>query len=183
MAPLQESDPLAFYALFTFIYLLSKSLGGILFGIAFFDVAKHMQHSTIKKYMVISACGFILFFVSNQAAATFIRISYPPFGIASISTIGLSSYLILVGIYSSVISASQDVKLRKLIEKSVAEQSGLLKGLTKGQVEQELQKRMTVITRNYSDKLTEETGISPSLTDYEVKQYMQEVLREVRKVK
>jgi hypothetical protein len=183
LAPLQESDPLAFYALFTFIYLLSKSLGGILFAIAFFDVAKHMQHSTIKKYMVISACGFILFFVSNQAAATFIRLSYPPFGIASISTIGLSSYLILVGIYSSVISASQDVKLRKLIEKSVAEQSGLLKGLTKGQVEQELQKRMTVITRNYSDKLTEETGISPSLTDNEVKQYMQEVLREVGKVK
>jgi hypothetical protein len=91
LAPLQESDPLAFYALFTFIFLLSKSLGGILFAVAFLDVAKHIQHSTIKKYMIISACGFILFFVSNQAAAVFIRISYPAFGIASISAIGLSS--------------------------------------------------------------------------------------------
>ena len=166
-----------------FTFLLSKSLGGILFAIAFFDVAKHMQHSTIKKYMIISACGFILFFVSNQAAATFIRVSYPPFGIASISAIGLSSFLILLGIYSSVISASQDVKLRRLIEKSVTEQSDLLKGLTRGQMDQELQKRVTVITRINSDKLTEETGISPSLTENEVKQYMQEVLREVRREK
>jgi hypothetical protein len=53
----------------------------------------------------------------------------------------------------------------------------------RGQTEQELQKRVTAVTRNYSDKLTDETGISPSLTDDEVKQYMHEVLREVRREK
>ena len=74
-------------------------------------------------------------------------------------------------------------KVTRLIQKSVTEQSSLLKGLMRGQTEQELQKRVTAVTRNYSDKLTDETGISPSLTDDKVKQYMHEVLREVRREK
>jgi hypothetical protein len=42
-----------------------------------------------------------------------INTPYPPFGIITTSLMGLSSYLVLVGIYSSAVSLSQDSELRR----------------------------------------------------------------------
>ena len=50
--------------------------------------------------------------------------------------VNLSSYLILVGIYSSVISVSLDVGLRKSIRKSVEEHSKFLHSMGRAQMDQ-----------------------------------------------
>jgi hypothetical protein len=51
----------------------------------------------------------MLLFTSNQPLGlTFL--SYPPFGLATISFFGLASYLSLIGVYSSAISVANDVK-------------------------------------------------------------------------
>ena len=64
-------------------------------------------------------------FTSNQSIVL-VDASYPPFGLATISFMRLSSYLILVGVYSSAISIVQDVNLRKSIRKTVEQYSDLL---------------------------------------------------------
>jgi hypothetical protein len=71
--------------------------------------------------MVIPAYGFILFYISNQAGSSLFQLGgvYPPIGLPTIAVIGFSSYLMLVGIYSSAISVTQDSKLRRVISKSV----------------------------------------------------------------
>jgi hypothetical protein len=56
------------------------------------------------------------FYFSNQAT-TLVSTPYPPFRLATISMFGLSSYLILVGIYSSAISVAADSELRRSIHK------------------------------------------------------------------
>src|SRR5215208_1155549 len=75
--------------------------------------------------MIISAYGLVLLFASNQAIVL-VTAPYPPFGLATISFMGLSAYLVVAGIYSSAVSVSLDVGLRKTIRKSVIEQSKLL---------------------------------------------------------
>ena len=176
------SDPVLFGIVYTLIFNATKPAGGILFGIAFWSVARSINHSTVKNYMIISAYGMVLLFISNQAILLVI-VPYPPFGLATISLIGLSSYLILIGIYSSATSVAQDSKLRVSIRKSVEQQSKLLDTIGTAQMEQEIQRRVIIMTRSNQDRMTEETGIHSSLNEDDVKEYLEQVLTEVKERK
>src|SRR5215204_5604599 len=113
--PLFQAQPVFYGILVTLLFTLSKPVGGILFGVAFWTVARGISHdSVVRNYMVISAYGLVLLFASNQAVVLVIA-PYPPFGLATISFMGLAAYLVVAGIYSSAISVSLDVGLRKTI--------------------------------------------------------------------
>jgi hypothetical protein len=182
-APLLEQNPIFFSILITLIFTLSKPAGGILFGIAFWTVAKNTsQSSVIRDYLTISAYGFVLLFISNQAVIL-ITTPYPPFGLATIAFMGLSSYLILVGIYSSAISVAQDTKLRQSIRKFALKQSKLLESIGSAHMEQELQRRVMHLVKNSSDKMTEDTGVQLSVTEEDMNQYLNNVLNEIKNKK
>ena len=101
-----QSEPIAFSILYTLIFTMSKAIGGVLFGIAFWIITGRLPRTMIiRRYMIMSAFGFVLLFVSNQGIVL-VSSTYPPFGLPTISFIGLASYLVLAGIYSSAISAS-----------------------------------------------------------------------------
>ena len=95
---------------------LNSTAGGILFGIAFWTVAKTIRRdSPVREYMIIAAYGFILLFMSNQI--TMVARSYPPYGLATMSFLPLATYMLFLGVYSTAISISQDSKLRGSIKK------------------------------------------------------------------
>jgi polyhydroxyalkanoate synthesis regulator phasin len=50
-------------------------------------------------------------------------------------------------------------------------------------MEQEIEKRVLVFTKQIQDRMVEETGIEPSLTEDETKRYLEQVIREVKKQK
>jgi hypothetical protein len=54
---------------------------------------------------------------------------------------GLASYLLLVGIYSSAISVAQDISLRKSIRRNLKGQSAFLEKIGTSEMEQVIQKR------------------------------------------
>jgi hypothetical protein len=132
--PLRIADPFMFGIVSTLIFNSTKTVGGILFGIAFWTVAKNIARTEVKEYMTISAFGMMLLFTSNQPLGlTFL--SYPPFGLATISFFGLASYLILIGVYSSAISVANDVKVRRYIKNSVEQEASLLGNIGTAQME------------------------------------------------
>lgn len=181
-APLLNVEPVSYGILLTLIFTLSKPAGGILFGIAFWTIARKIQNSIVRDYMIISAYGLILLFVSNQAIVL-VNAPYPPFGMATISFIGLSSYLVLLGIYSSAISVSEDSKLRQSIRNFAIKDSKLLDSIGTAHMEQEIQKRVLELTRRNQDRMAEESGIHSSLTEEDMKEYLQQVIEEVKKDK
>lgn len=128
--------------------------------------------------MMISAYGMILLFSSNQASGLVLA-PYPPFGLATVSFFGLASYLIFLGIYSSAISVPEDPSLRQTI-RSIAPESRLLDSIGTAQMEQEIQARVIAFTKRNQDKMVEETGIESSLTEEDVKEYLEEVILEVK---
>jgi hypothetical protein len=93
---------------------------------------------------------------------------------------GMAAYLVVAGIYSSAISVSLDVGLRKTIRKSVMEESKLLDSIGTAQMEQELRSRVLTITRKISDKMEEEAGVETSMTEEDMKQHLNNVLKEIR---
>jgi hypothetical protein len=50
-------------------------------------------------------------------------------------------------------------------------------------MEQEIHRRVLVITKQNQDRIAEETGIHSSLTDEDVKEYLEQVIEEVKKEK
>lgn len=177
--PLLSLDPVFFATLFSSIFALSFPIGGMLFGFAFLAIVKSLPlRSTVRDYIAITAYGFILFFVSDQTGILYA--SYPPFGLATISFVGLSCYLILVGVYSSATSLSEDTKLRQSIRKYAIDQSRLLDSIGTAQMEQELRKTVLTIAKKQSDRMVEESGVQPSLSEDDMKKYLEEVIREIK---
>ncbi len=56
------SDPIMFGIIYTLIFSMSKPIGGILFGVAFWIVSRRVGKHAIKDYLVVSAYGIILLF-------------------------------------------------------------------------------------------------------------------------
>jgi len=121
----------------------------------------------------------VLLFISNQAVLL-VNIIYPPFGIVTVSLMGLSSYLLLLGVYSSAISVAEDTNLRQSIRNFTLRQSRLLDSIGSAEVQQELERRVMELTKQNQDRIVEETGIESSLTEEDMKQYLQQVIREVK---
>ena len=176
------SNPTFFGIVLTLVFSLSKIAGGILFGIAFWTIAKHLpDNAVVKSYMVIAAYGLILFYISNQAGSSLFQLGgvYPPFGLPTIAVIGFSSYLILVGIYSSAVSVAQDSRLRRAIRKSVQQQSSLLGKIGTAQMQQEIENRVLSTIKSQAENLRSETGIETSLDENEIREYMNEVIAKI----
>jgi hypothetical protein len=173
--PSENVDAMTNVLIFSFAGIMS----GIIFGAAFLSVARTLRKdSDLRNYMILAAYGFVLFYISGSAMAA--QAAYPPYGIISVSLVGLSCYLIYVGLYSSAVTVSQDTTLRLAIRKSVTEQARFLDSMGSAQMEQ-LQSTVVKIMKKHSDVLTEKTGVKSSMTESDIKEYMAMVMDEIHK--
>ena len=160
-------------------YTLPALISGILFGLPFWTIARSLNHnSALQDYMFIAGFGFALFEVA--ITGNVILAPYPPLGLASVSFVGVSSYLILMGIYSSAISMSGDVKLRQAIRKSAVDESKLLVGVGSAQMEQKIEKKVIELAKGQAASMIDQTGVQLSLTEHDMKQYLSSVLKEIK---
>jgi hypothetical protein len=98
--------------------------------------------------------------------------------------VGLASFLILTGLYNSAISVAQDVKLRQSIKASTLQQSSkLLDSIGTAQMTKEIEDKVMKMTQDNASMLTAQSGVETSLTDNEIKSYLDKVLEELVRVK
>ena len=161
------------------IFSLGGIFTGIIFGAAFLSVARTLQEeSVLRNHLIIAAYGFLIFYIAGSATAS--QAAFPPYGLASVSFTGLSCYLIYAGLYSSAVTVSQDTAVRKSIKKSVLEQSKLLDSIGSAQMERALQTRVLTAAKKASDIMAKETGVEASMTEDDMKDYMQVVMKELQ---
>lgn len=180
LTPFRLSEPVLFGVVYTLFFSATVPAGGILFGIAFWSVARNMGRNKVKQYMMISAYGMMLLFSSNQAAGLVLA-PYPPFGLVTVAFFGLASYLIFLGIYSSAISVAEDSTLRQSIRRFAIKESKLLDSIGTAEMEREIQRKVVVFTKRNQEQMLEETGIASSLTKQDVKEYLELVINDVVK--
>jgi hypothetical protein len=175
--PLLESDPVLFNTIYSGFFSLSKPVGGVIFAVSFWVMARSIRSTSIKNYLILSGFGYLMIFVTNQASVLTL-VLYPPLGLSVISLVGLSSYLILIGIYSSAITIAEDSKLRNEIRKIAASKSGLLGSIGLAQLEQQLENEVRAIARKHSGMIEKEAGLEPLSNEDELKNYLEQILRE-----
>jgi hypothetical protein len=172
------------FVVFRVFSILSGTIGSILIGIAFLAIArtirKVQQNGIIVDYLAIAGYGIMMLAISIETPMY--QAPYPPFGVAASASIGLMCYLYGVGIYLSAISVSEDVKLRQAIRQYVIDESKLLDSIGTAEMEQQIEKAVSKITKEQEEVLAEQTGVEPSLTEGEVKDYVETVLLEVKQM-
>ena len=145
--------------------------GNIVFGLAFFVIARRLASSKIKDYLIITAIGDTIVGIALSTSAL-----EPTYGVAAHSVVMLSSYLFSVGLYICAISLSQDSSLRKSIRRT---NIGLVDNIVTAQMEHELRKKILKIVEDGKDKIEEQTGgLSYSVTEKDVRDYMELVIDE-----
>ena len=166
----------------TVLYTLVPGIvAGFLFGAPFFIIAKRIPSNSLKEYLILTAWGLIIFNVTTSG--NILNAAYPPFGFSNVLFQVTACYLIFIGLYSSAISISGDTRLRQTIKRSLLDESKLLDSLGSAQMKQESISRISKIMKEQQQTLTEQTGVQSSADETQMKQYLEEVIKEVRQQK
>lgn len=177
---IRKSDPIVFSMTYTLVFSATKPVGGILFGIAFWSVSRNIENKIVQNYLIVSAYGMILLFTANQPVGLTL-IPYPPFGLFTISFLGLASYLVFIGVFSASMSVALDNKLRTMIKRSALDETKFVESIGTSEMEKIIERRVRHMVLKTEADFKEETGVEPSLTDTEAKDYIKEVLDEIRR--
>ena len=157
---------------FRILFRAGTIAGNILFGLAFFMVARRMPSSNLRDFLIITGIGNTIVGIALSTSAL-----EPTYGLAAHSLVLLSSYLFSVGLYLSAISALHNISLRELIRKSAIE---LLNTIGTAEIEQKIKTKVLRITKERSESMKIRTGVSPSLTEHEIKQFTDTILQEIK---
>jgi hypothetical protein len=172
-------DPITVSIALSAFLSLSKPVGGLIFGAAFWNISKTVGYEVnIKTYMIISGWGIFLIFAANQASAQMLT-PYPPFGLATTTILTTASYLMLLGIYNSARLVSANNELRRFIHKRALE-SKLLGAIGHAEMEKEIQNTVKQVNRDKSE-LEKEMEEPVELDEMELEKYIEFVVKEVRK--
>ena len=146
-------------SLVNLIAMLSKPLGGLMLACCFWTMAMSGKiGSLLRNYLIISGFGFLLLFTSNQAILMSIA-PYPPFGIGTVTVMGVVAYLMVIGIYVSSISISHNVKLGESIRQFANSQSKLIHSIATIEKDKKIQEKVMEIIKKQTNEFERETGV------------------------
>jgi hypothetical protein len=155
-----------------------KQVGGFFFAFAFIVLSRNIESRRLKFYLVISAVGMMLLFSSNQISLIQI-IPYPPFGLNTASLLTMASYLLLTGLYNLAYSIARDTKLLESARIAVKEKSSrFLYDIASPQWRKDIENTVTKIMSDRS--IDEYENVPTSLTEDEIKLYVNDVIKEFR---
>jgi len=165
-------EPYRYY--FRILFRAGTIAGNILFGLAFFVVARRVRSLKLRDYLTIAAIGDTIVGISLSTSAL-----EQTYGVAAHSLVLLSSYLFSMGLYVVAISISQDSSLRKSIKRSMVD---LIDNIGSAQMEQEVKGRVMKVIRNQQKEMEEQTGgFSYTVSENDVKEYMALIIDERRR--
>ncbi|MDQ3902771.1 MAG: hypothetical protein M3247_03825 [Thermoproteota archaeon] len=169
---------------FRLIGISSIIIQGFLVAFAFLKVSRSVREKVpmqIIESLRTSAIGISLLFASVSANLAFG--SFPPLGILSYSFVALGAYLFVTGIYSSAVSVSTDLELRKMIRRFLLDRSGFIDSIGSANVDLELRKLVISMSKKYVESVEENTNLDIPISDSEYRYYLDESIREVLKAR
>jgi hypothetical protein len=154
----------------------AKQVGGIFFAISFIFMLRNASTRQLKVTLAMSASGIMILFSSIQITILQL-IPYPPFGLSTVLAMPLSSYLLLIGLYYSARSISQDTQLLQSLKKRIRdESSAFLGGIGSAQWQQNIENTVQGVVKK-SGKHAGDLGSELSAED--VKSYVSQVVQDV----
>jgi hypothetical protein len=148
---------------------------GICFGLGILNGLRTINNENISSALMISAIGIVLLVGSFEIFGVFVG-AYPPYGLVTISYMGLASFLLLIGIFLSAKSISSDVVVKNRIYKLVDSQ--ILKNIGISEIRNQIVNNHEKIL-----KIAEEEKLEINHDEYtkdELKQIVEDVINELK---
>src|ERR687889_829581 len=169
-------DDFANAYLFKSIFRAGLIAGSVMFGVAFFVIARKLASEKIRDYFTIAAIGAMMMSITTAPSGL-----QETFGVAGRTLMLLASFMLCAGFYLSAVHMAQDARLRKVIKASAG--SKVFGDMAVAQLEQETERRVLGIIEKERETIKEQTGIQPSLEQKDVKTYLDSVLLEIQSKK
>ena len=166
-------DDFANAYLFKSIFRAGLIAGSVMFGVAFFVIARKLASEKIRDYFTIAAIGAMMMSITTAPSGL-----QETFGVAGRTLMLLASFMLCAGFYLSAVHMAQDARLRKVIKASAG--SKVFGDMAVAQLEQETEKRVLDIIEKEREIIKDQTGIQPSLEQKDVKTYLDSVLLEIQ---
>ncbi len=172
-------DQTLFY--YRIMFKVSVIMSGVFFGLMFIFISNSLKKVDSKGSVVLSRYSRI--FAYGVVLATIITVTqpyhviYPPFGTLSHSLFIIASFMIAIGFYSIAITISQEIGIKKAIDKTI-QQAKMFNQLGTAQSILDMEKKLNEISKEKMFILESKTGIDTEILDHNLKQYVNEVLKE-----
>jgi hypothetical protein len=151
----------------------------ILFGISFFIFSRRLTYEHLKYYLIICGAGIMIIF-SSSVSTILILAAFPAWGVVSISFILPASFLILMGLDSVTFYVAGDVRVRSYLSRSKS-QFELFGALASTKASAEAERRIQEIIRQVHENIETESIFTPKSESEDIKQYVGEVIAELKK--
>lgn len=175
--PYFQSDPINASLVFSAIFMLSKPIGGLTFGLLYWRISKLVRiNKFLREFMILTGIGFVFLYSANQATLLVLT-PFPPFGIITITLLLPSVYLVFIGIFKSASIASVDSELRQYIYRT-AKESKLLEIISNSEMEMALNKVVNK-AHQFVDRDPEKSN-NLQMESYELRSYIEEVINELK---
>jgi hypothetical protein len=152
-----------------------QQIGGVLFGIYYWAASRNVLNQRLKNYLVLSAIGMMFIFAANEIHSLLITF-FPPFGLITVSFMGLGSYLLFIGIFDLAELISRNSEIRNELNRKVQELS-LVKNIGRSEIERIVEGQVRKASKSV---ITEENDIRSYVFEQEeLKELVEEVMNEV----
>jgi hypothetical protein len=162
--------------LFKSIFRAGLIAGSVMFGVAFFVIARKVEAGKIRDYFTIAAIGAMMMSITTAPSGL-----QETFGVAGRALMLLASFMLCAGFYLSAVHMAQDARLRRLIKASAG--SKVFGAMAAAQLEQETERRVLDFIEKEREIIKEQTGIQPSLEQKDAKAYLDSILLELQSKK
>lgn len=181
LSPLMMREGSLFVYFYNFI-LNTVSVGtGILFGISFYILSRHLIHQQLKYYLIICGTGFMII-LGSSISTILVLAPFPAWAIVSISFVLPASFLILIGLDSSTFYFASEMSVRRYLTKSRS-QFELFLSLGSAEMSASIQRKIDLVSRRIQDDLKTETLLKARSESEDIKQYVIEVIAEMKKTR
>jgi hypothetical protein len=175
LSPFVLNSPITVSVMYTILFSATKQVGAFVFSLTFLIASTVALKDSARKSLLISCIGVTMLFSSVEITPLHFK-AFPPYGLVTEAFIPLGAFMLLVGIFTSVINVSQDADLRRDFRKSAMAQLNLLRTIGITQMEEELIKNFKLA----EERTTNLETVHEQYSEENVKQIVHEVLEELK---
>jgi len=168
-------DSYLFGVSYIIVFSATKQVGGVLFAMVFLTTSTIINRPKLRHSLIITAAGMAVLFGSVEIDSLVYAV-YPPYGLVTVSFMPIGSFLLLIGIFVSATSVSQDAEMRKEFYKSAESRLSLLRAIGVTEMEKQYERKLKFVM-DRSKKL--EIGEDRQLEQEDIKEILRDVLNEL----
>lgn len=169
-------DESTIFAIQIFMLSMGTALCGLLYGIGFRSIANLLKISpNTERNLKLASYGTIIFFIT--AGSTLVGTNIHPFGMASVIFLPVSLIMLYVGVYYSILTISNDIKIKRFIRNSAYKELDIMGNLAQSQMMEGMKARVLSMTKSYSAELHEKDHSEPIESEDELKNYLDEAIK------